>query len=273
MSVLAEIEQWPVDHAVSVVVNGDGAIYAQHGDVQRVYPLASVTKLLSTYAFLIALEEEAMTLEDPAGPEGSTVRHLLAHTAGYDFDSTTIRFAVGTKRGYSNTGFEVLAEHLERETGMRMSDYAREAVFVPLGMSNTEMAGSCAKDGKSTASDLALFAAELLNPTLLAPQTMADATSVHFENLAGILPGYGRQNPNDWGLGFEIRSSKNPHWTGPSHPATTFGHFGQSGTFLWVDPEHRLACVTLTDRDFGQWAVKAWSPFNECILSERLHLS
>ncbi|WP_404290923.1 serine hydrolase domain-containing protein [Glutamicibacter arilaitensis] len=268
MSVLAQIEQWPVDNAVSVIVNGDGAIVATHGDTSRVYPLASVTKLLSTYAFLIALEEEAITLEDPAGPDGSTVHHLLAHTAGFDFDSKTIRYAVGTKRGYSNAGFEVLAEHLEKDTGMSFSEYAQEAVFTPLGMSNTEIDGSCAKDGKSTASDLALFAAELLNPTLLAPQTLADATSIHFENLAGILPGYGRQNPNDWGLGFEIRSTKSPHWTGPSHPATTFGHFGQSGTFLWVDPENRLACVTLTDKPFGPWAVEAWAQFNEKIQNE-----
>ena len=268
MSVLAQIEQWPADNAVSVVVNGDGAIVAEHGDTQRVYPLASVTKLLSTYAFLIALEEEAITLEDAAGPDGSTVHHLLAHTAGYDFDSTTIRYAVGTKRGYSNTGFEVLAKHLEKETGMSFSEYAQEAVFAPLGMSNTEIAGSCAKDGRSSASDLALFAAELLNPTLVAVETMQDATRVHFENLAGILPGYGRQNPNDWGLGFEIRSTKNPHWTGQSHPASTFGHFGQSGTFLWVAPEHRLACVTLTDKPFGPWAVEAWAPFNESVLAE-----
>ncbi|MGP5026690.1 serine hydrolase domain-containing protein [Glutamicibacter ardleyensis] len=268
MSVLAQIEQWPVDNAVSVVVNGDGAIAAEHGDTKRVYPLASVTKLLSTYAFLIALEEEAMTLEDPAGPEDSTVRHLLAHTAGYDFDSTTIRYAVGTKRGYSNIGFEVLAEHLEKETGMSFSEYAQEAVFTPLGMSDTEIAGSCAKDGRSSASDLALFAAELLNPTLLAIETMQDATRVHFENLAGILPGYGRQNPNDWGLGFEIRSTKNPHWTGQNHPATTFGHFGQSGSFLWVDPENLFACVTLTDKPFGQWAVDAWAPYNEQVLTE-----
>lgn len=267
MSVLAQIEQWPADNAVSAVVNGDGAIVAEHGDTQRVYPLASVTKLLSTYAFLIALEEEAITLEDPVGPEGSTVHHLLAHTAGYDFDSTTIRYAVGTKRGYSNTGFEVLAEHLEKETGMSFPDYAQEAVFTPLGMSNTEIAGSCAKDGRSNAADLAIFAAELLNPTLVAAGTMQDATRVHFENLAGILPGYGRQNPNDWGLGFEIRSTKNPHWTGQSHPASTFGHFGQSGTFLWVDPEHRLACVTLTDKPIGSWAVEAWTQYNEEILA------
>lgn len=270
MSILTQIDQWPSDNAVSVVVNGNGAIVDQHGDTARVYPLASVTKLLSAYTFLVALEEEAITLEDPAGPEGSTVHHLLAHTAGYDFDSETIRFAVGTKRGYSNYGFEKLAEHLEQQTGISMAQYAQEAVFAPLGMADTEIAGSCAKDGRSTAADLAKFAAELLHPTIVTQETLSEATRVHFENLAGILPGYGRQNPNDWGLGFEIRSSKAPHWTGASHPDTTFGHFGQSGTFLWVDPEHRLACVTLTDKGFGQWAVDAWAPFNEQVLNSQI---
>lgn len=267
MSILTQIEQWPADNAVSVVVDGNGTAVGQHGDTSRVYSLASVTKLLSAYAFLVALEEEAISLEDPAGPEGSTVHHLLSHTAGYDFDSETIRFQVGTKRGYSNTGFEKLAEHLEQQTGISLAQYAQEAVFTPLGMHNTVIAGSCAKDGRSTAADLAKFAAELLNPTILARETLADATRVHFENLVGILPGYGRQNPNDWGLGFEIRSTKSPHWAGENHPASTFGHFGQSGTFLWVDPEHRLACVTLTDKNFGQWAVEAWAPFNEQVLS------
>lgn len=266
MDVLSEIEDWPVDNAVSVVVDGQGAIAGQHGDTDRPYALASVTKLLSTYAFLIALEEGAIGLEDPAGPEGSTVHHLLAHTAGYDFDSEVIRFEVGAKRGYSNCGFEKLAEHLERETEISCADYAQEAVFAPLRMNSTKIAGSCAKDGWSTAADLAKFAAELLTPTLVSPQSMADATRVHFEGLAGILPGYGRQNPNDWGLGFEIRSTKNPHWTGGSHPAKTFGHFGQSGTFLWVDPVDRLACVTLTDRNFGPWAAETWAGYNERVL-------
>jgi len=266
MSILSQIDQWPSENAVSVVVDGQGHVVDQHGDVNRVYSLASVTKLLSAYTFLVALEEEAMSLDDPAGPEGSTVHHLLAHTAGYDFDSETIRFEVGTKRGYSNTGFEKLAAHLEQETGMSMAEYAHEAVFAPLGMDQTQIAGSCAKDGRSTAADLTKFAAELLNPTIIAKETLDEATRVHFENLAGILPGYGRQNPNDWGLGFEIRSTKNPHWTGAKHPASTFGHFGQSGTFLWVDPVHRLACVTLTDKNFGQWAVEAWAPFNDQVL-------
>lgn len=270
MSVLAQIAQWPVDNAVSCLIDGSGRVVDQYGDMERTYSLASVTKLLSTYAFLIALEEEAISLTDPAGPEGSTVHNLFSHTAGYDFDSEVIRFPVATKRGYSNTGFEKLSEHLEQETRISFSDYANEAVFAPLGMINTRIDGSCAKDGISTAADLSKFAAELLKPTLISEASMDAATTVQFPGLAGILPGYGRQNPNDWGLGFEIRSAKSPHWTGKSHPGTTFGHFGQSGTFMWVDSEDELACVTLTDRNFGPWAADLWAPFNESILKQIL---
>lgn len=268
MDVLTQINQWPVDHAVTLVLDSSGEILGSIGDTDRRYPLASVTKLLSSYAFLLALEEEAITLQDPAGPESATVHHLLAHTAGYDFDSDKIRFEPGAKRGYSNTGFDVLAQHLEESAGIGFSEYVTEAVFAPLGMNHTTLEGSAAKDAVSTAADLSRFAAELLRPTLVAPQTLQDATSVHFPGVAGILPGYGRQNPNDWGLGFEIRGTKSPHWTGDDHPASTFGHFGQSGTFLWVDPEHQLACVTLTDKAFGSWAAERWSAYNTQVLQQ-----
>ena len=69
-------------------------------------------------------------------------------------------------------------------------------------------------------------------------------------------------------LGFEIRNGKQPHWTGTNSSPRTFGHFGQSGTFLWVDPEAGAACVTLTDRDFGPWAAEAWPAFTDAALSE-----
>lgn len=198
---------------MSVVIDGLGSIAGQHGDLDKVYALASVTKLLSSYAFLIALEEGAINLEDPAGPEGSTVHHLLAHTAGYDFDSDVVRFAVGAKRGYSNYGFEKLAEHLWQETEINFADYAREAVFAPLGMNSTKIAGSCAKDGRSRAADLAKFAAELLNPTLVTPETLSDATRVHFDGLAGILPGMdGRTRMTGvWDSSFVLRRIR----TGP----------------------------------------------------------
>ena len=60
----------------------------------------------------------------------------------------------------------------------------------------------------------------------------AEATDVQFPGLTGVLPGFGVQRPNDWGLGFEIRDAKSPHWTGSANSGRTYGHFGQSGTFI-----------------------------------------
>ena len=84
----------------------------------------------------------------------------------------------------------------------------------------------------------------------------------------GILPGFGRQEPNDWGLGFELRDAKSPHWTGTDNSPGTFGHFGASGTFLWVDPEADLACACLTDLEFGPWAREAWPRLADALLAE-----
>jgi CubicO group peptidase (beta-lactamase class C family) len=74
--------------------------------------------------------------------------------------------------------------------------------------------------------------------------------------------------PNDWGLGFELRDKKRPHWTGERNSPRTFGHFGQSGSFLWVDPEAGLACACLADRGFGDWAKEAWPRLSDAILAE-----
>jgi CubicO group peptidase (beta-lactamase class C family) len=268
MRSLTTIDQWPVENAATTLVASDGTVAASHGDAARSYRLASVTKLLSAYAVLIACEEGALELEQPAGPEGATVRHLLAHCAGYDFDSRTVRFAPGTRRLYSNAGFEVLGETLADSTGIPFADYLSEAVLVPLGMRATRLDGSPAAGAVSTAGDLALFAAELQSPRLLSEQTLREATTVQYPGLAGVLPGFGRQAENDWGLGFELRGRKNPHWTGADSSPSTFGHFGQSGTFLWVDPEAGAACVALTDRDFGPWAAEAWPAFTDGVLGE-----
>ncbi|MGW1836368.1 serine hydrolase domain-containing protein [Streptomyces sp. NPDC002067] len=271
MQSLRMIENWPVPTAAVAVVRADGSVAGAYGPQEHRFPLASVTKLLAAYAALVAIEEGAVELDEPAGPEGATVRHLLAHTSGLAFDEPRTMAAPGTRRIYSNAGFEALGDHLAEATEIPFPQYLREAVLEPLGMSATELAGSPAKDGVSTVADLVRFAAELQAPRLLAPETVAAATSVVFPGLTGVLPGYGHQKPNDWGLGFEIRDGKSPHWTGASSSARTFGHFGQSGTFLWVDPEAGgtgAACVALTDRAFGPWAIDAWPPLTDAVLAE-----
>ena len=268
MESLRLIENWPVPAASAVVVRSDGTTVGTHGPQDRRFPLASVTKPLAAYAVLVAVEEGAVELDEPAGPDGATVRHLLAHTSGLAFDEHRRQAAPGTRRIYSNAGFEVLGEHLARATEIPFPEYLRQAVLEPLGMSDTELAGSPAKDAVSTAADLARFAAELQAPRLLAPSTLAEATSVAFPGLAGVVPGFGHHRPNDWGLGFEIRGTKAPHWTGASSSPRTFGHFGQSGTFLWVDPELGAACVALTDRAFGPWAAECWPFFTDAVVTE-----
>ncbi|MFJ6214689.1 serine hydrolase domain-containing protein [Streptomyces sp. NPDC092296] len=274
MESLRVIEQWPVPTAAAVVVRGrDGAVLGAHGPQQREFPLASVTKLLSSYAALVAVEEGVFELDDPAGPPGSTVRHLLAHTSGLAFDEHRTMAAPGTRRLYSNAGFDVLAQTLEQASGIPFGQYAAEAVFQPLGMAATRIdpghRAPAGAGGVSTAADLARFAAELQAPRLLHPSTVEAATRVvAWPGLSGVLPGFGHQRPNDWGLGFELRGGKAPHWTGAASSPGTFGHFGQSGTFLWVDPVAGAACVCLTDRDFGPWAADAWPPFTDAVLAE-----
>ncbi len=254
---------WPVDHVGAAVIHADAVVTA--GETDREFRLASVTKLLSAYAALIAVEEGAVEWDTPAGPPGSTVRHLAAHASGLSFSEGKVQAKPGARRIYSNVGFEVLAETIAEATGMSFAEYLHEAVCEPLGMTSTRLEGSPAADAVSTVNDLVRFAAELRAPTLTA--TLEEATRVHFPGLDGVLPGYGRHQPNDWGLGFEIRYGKSPHWTGTDSSPRTFGHFGQAGTFLWVDPDADVAAVVLTDRDFGPWAVEAWTAWTDGVLA------
>jgi CubicO group peptidase (beta-lactamase class C family) len=269
------IDRWPVPTAAAAVVDDHGALVGSRGPQERRFDLASVTKPLAAYAVLIAVEEGAIELAEQAGPPGSTVQHLLAHASGLAFDEHRIMAEPGARRLYSNAGFEVLGEHVAKATGMPFAEYLRQAVLEPLGMHATDLsagAASPARDGVSTLADLTRFAAELLRPRLLARQTLDEATEVAFPGLAGVLPGYGHQRPNDWGLGFSLRGNKSPHWTGAGSSPGAFGHFGQAGTFLWVDRAaaggRGAACVALTDRAFGPWAVEAWPAFTDAVLAE-----
>ncbi|NLU82826.1 beta-lactamase family protein [Rhodococcus sp. HNM0569] len=265
--VLGRLADWPVDHAAAVVVADDGSVLGRYGDTTRVFDLASVTKLLAAYGVLVAVEEGAVELDQPAGPPGSTVRHLLAHASGLDFAEHRVRAEPATKRIYSSAGYEVLASFVEAESGIDFPEYLRDGVFAPLGMASAVLDGSAGHGARACVDDLAAFAAELFAPRLLAPETLREATTLQFPGLNGILPGYGMQKPNDWGLGFELRAHKTPHWTGEHNSPGTFGHFGQSGTFLWVDPDARVATLVLTDRAFGDWAKPLWRDVSDAVLA------
>jgi len=270
MPALDALAEWPVSAVAAAVVAPSGVL-AQYGDVDRVFALASVTKPLVARAAQVAIEEGVVDLDTPAGPPGATVRHLLAHASGLSMRSDDVIAAPGTRRVYSNSGFSALAETVQRASDIDIADYLREAVFEPLGMSSSRLVGGAEAAGfgvESSVADLAVFAGELLRPRLVSAELHAESTTVQFPGLAGVLPGFGVQRPNDWGLGFELRDGKSPHWTGSTNSGATFGHFGQTGTFLWVDPAADLALVVLTDRDFDEWTYPLWPAVSDGVLRE-----
>jgi CubicO group peptidase (beta-lactamase class C family) len=263
---LRQIDEWEAEHAAAVVLRGGKAVGA-HGPRRHVFHWASVTKLLTAYATLIAAEEGVIDLDEPAGPQGSTVRHLLAHASGLPFHQGGPRSRVGQRRMYSNVGYDTLAKHIAARADMPFDEYLAVGVLRPLGM-RAELRGSPAAGLHGTVEDLSAFAQELQRPTLVADETLAEATSVQFPGLAGVLPDFGRFDPLDWGLGFDLRDAKEPHWTGTRNSPRTFGHFGGCGTFLWVDPEADVALGVLTDLDFGDWAKRAWPRLSDAVLAE-----
>jgi CubicO group peptidase (beta-lactamase class C family) len=267
MAALERIDSWGADHAAAGLVQAGGVV-AAHGPGDHVFRWASLAKLLTASAVLVAAEEGIVELEELAGPEGSTVRHLLAHASGLPFEGSRPIARPGDRRIYSNTGYEELGQLVAARAEMPFEDYLAGAILEPLGMAQTELRGSPASEIFGPLSDLLRFGRELLAPSFVAPETFAEATSVVFPGLSGILPGFGRQEPMDWGLGFEVKDGKSPHWTGSRNSPGTFGHFGGAGTFLWVDPEAGLALGCLTDREFGRWAREAWPSFSDAVLAE-----
>ena len=270
MSVLGEIATWPVPNAAAAVVAPSGVLET-FGDTARRFPLASVTKPLAALTALVAVEEEAIGLDDPMAADivtGATVRHLFSHAGGLAMDRPVPSGEPGTRRVYSNIGIDLLAEAVTRGTGIGFEEYFQQAVAQPLHLTATTLGARPSRDGVSCVDDLAKVLAELLAPTgLLHPSTLAEATTVQFPGLRGVVPGFGPQRTNDWGLGFEIRDHKQPHWTGATNSPATYGHFGQSGTLLWVDPQARLGLVVLTDRDFDSWAAEAWPRLSDAVLA------
>ncbi len=264
--VLARVDDWEPDTVVVGVTAPDETL-AAHGPTDRVLPMASLTKPLAAYATLIAVQDGHLHLDEPVdGHDGVTVRHLLAHAGGLPLGSGGRATEPERRRIYSNHGYEVLGELVAERVGASFADHLDVEVLRPLGMADTHLEGSPAYGAQGTVADLLRFARELLAPQLLDDDLHRQATSVAFPGLDGVLPDYGRQTPNDWGLGFELKDHKDPHWTGDRLSPRTFGHFGGSGSYLWVDPDLHLASVSLADQDFGDWATEGWPGLCDAIV-------
>ncbi len=270
MTALDLTSHWPVPHVSAAVLRG-GQVVATTGDAERVQRLASISKPMTAWATLVAVEEGIVELDQPVGQPGCTLRHLLAHAGGYPFEGTEPIARPEATRMYSNTGIELVARTVEDAAGMSFTDYLREAVFVPLDMRSSALQGSAAQGVRSNLADVCRFVGEVMSPTLIHADTAADARRTHYPTLAGIVPGVGRYEQCPWGLGFEVRGTKQPHWTGTRNSPRTFGHFGGSGTMFWIDPDRDLGLVALADRNFDEWAttaLSAWPELSDAVIAD-----
>lgn len=266
MNALHQIETWDVPFAAAGVTSTTATL-ATCGDSRHAVRLASISKPVSALATLVAAEEGVVDLDEPAGPPGSTVRHLLAHASGLPFHGSSPIAPPGRRRIYSNEGFRVLGEHVAARAEMPFAEYVRAAVCEPLGLT-LDPTGHPGADMRACLDDVLELGRELLVPTIIALETHAEMVSVQFPGLDGVLPDFGRFTPLDWGLGVELKGSKQGHWSGALTAQSTFGHFGGSGTFLWVDPSRGIACVALTTREFGEWAKVAWPTLSDAVVRE-----
>lgn len=261
----------PFPHAVAAV-RANGEVIWSQGDVAQVFPLASVTKVITALATLSAMQQGAMDLSDVVGEDGArrpySAAHLLSHSSGLaqEGDGHDFRDAPGRRRIYSNQGFDVLGQYLQASVGVPNTRWIDQSVAAPLGMRATTVPRSPASSGFGNAIDMTLLIEELLDPQLLTPRSHAALTTTVLPGLRGILPGYGMQRDNAWGLGAEVKANKSPHWTPPEASPSTFGHFGMSGSFVWVDPRKGIGATFLGSEPFGQWHKDNWPALGSRIL-------
>lgn len=290
------LASWPVQSIGACAIDfAEGISTYFYGDTANLFDLASISKPITATAVLTAAQEGVVDLEAIL-ESGFSLADLMSHQSGLSFSvegGVTLencRISLENpncgffdkpprnRRIYSNLGYESLALDLQNKCGLSFAQYLQEAVFTPIAMSNTYVDHRNFPDSGpfgaaagivSSATDMALFLTEWINGDLLDVTFKRRASTRTELSLGGILPGYGFFLDNTWGFGYEVRGLKSPHWTGSLNSSLTFGHFGQSGTFLWVDPQVQLACCVLTDRPFDSFAKENWPIFSDSLIRYR----
>lgn len=246
------------------------------GDSETVYPWMSVSKLATARTVLGAVENGVASLDEILADQvylkdgqifeffgkGISLRHLLSHSAGLKFTEAEQVCPAGQRRIYSNLGYELAAALIEKRSGIEFERWIKTMLWEPLGIA-AELRGSPAYGIWSNIHELARFAVEFGQGNLLSPVYQKAIFTPTFSDLKGILPGYGMQKPNPWGLGPEIRQQKCPHWTSSTCPPEVAGHFGQSGSFLWVNRRQQRGAVFLGAEAFGTEHKQLWPRLNQ----------
>ncbi len=278
------------------------------------YDMASVTKVIvTTISVMILAQQKRLDLDTPVArylPEWAaaaksdpdptwrarvTIRNLLLHDSGLpahrDFykqakghDAVLARVLAeplvhqpGTQVEYSDLGFILLGEIVQRLTGVTLDEFAKQHIFAPLGMISSQfnpprklwptiaptendvdfrkrlmqgevhdenawaMGGVSGHAGLfSTAGDTAIFAQMILNGGIYAHHRILTRATIQEFTARQAIGGSART------LGWDAVTQ--PSSSGHYFSANSFGHTGFTGTSLWIDPQRDLFVVLLTNR-------------------------
>lgn len=214
-----------------------------------------------------------------------------------------LALAPGTRVGYSNTGYWVAGAVLEAAGKRLFADLVRDEVILPAGLVNpfidppeSEYGRIARRYGRAkimnapfgrrlgspsaglfaSARDLVRFAALFLRDGSLGGRRLLSGASIALmrdDQTAGLLGGIeGIQEWPlcPWGIGWEIKGDKRPHWTGDLTSPQTICHIGQGGTLLWADPASGIACAILANRDIATgWATDParWARLSDAVVA------
>jgi CubicO group peptidase (beta-lactamase class C family) len=270
------------------------------------FALASLTKPLVGAACMVALEEGLIGLDSEVRDSFTLrhlLSHCAGLPEAGLLWRDPPGYPPGTQRWYSNAGYVQAAKLLESASGMSCARYLDEAVLAPLAMDaslglperdaartarvwqpgrygdgelfNSERFRRDAPPqggGFATARAYGAFVSCLLargaagGRALLAPETVDEMLAPQFGPLPGGVGGVGDWPDLCWGLGFDVRGQRQPHWAGASLSPRTASHFGASGTLAWLDPERGLGLVALANRgSYSGWWREPWAALGAAV--------
>ena len=275
-----------------------------------IFDLASLTKPIATGTSIMMLIEKGMLRPEdkvakhwPAfaanGKGDVTIAHLLLHTSGLTADNAEAdykdgrekaleRIAAlkleappGTRFKYSDVGFIVLGELVEKVGGVSFERFAKQHVFEPLKMNDTgfnpgevfkkRIAPTGKRDGQiihgtvhdprafrlggvaghaglfAPADDLARYCRMMLREGELDSRRILKAETVKLFTEPHEVPGDPPKKQfrsYGWDVDTAYSSQRGDHFP----KGTGYGHTGFTGTSIWIDPKSQTAIIILTNR-------------------------
>lgn len=283
--------------------------------------IASITKPITATAIMMLMERGELTLQDRVadfvprfaqhGKQDIRILHLMTHTSGLPDmlpNNEQLRrrhrplsafidevcglrpaFAPGTRMSYQSMGIAMLAEVVHQISGRQLSEFLRQEIFTPLGMTDTFLGCDAAHRQRvaqirlpaaqarqdwnwnsaywlgfgapwggllTTPADLARFCQMMLNGgslgnvRILSPAAVRAMTSNHLETMSDIPEADRRCRP--WGLGWRLNWPADPGSFGDLLSPRAYGHWGATGTLCWLDPDARAFFILFTTRPLGE---------------------